>query len=270
MINPSYVFATPVLGGQLAVGMMGIVGHNNSSLDGTITGGVGPFFSDPAGSFDSSLTGLGDLVSAGFASLEQGVHNFMTYVTGDIPVGAYNPSAWPILASDTARSMAALATPTSTRKPATNFRRSAASPTISRIRIPNIEMVSTSISMGHFRNSYPSSCSLALSATPISKSRRTAALADFGPFKSRVSGMGPQIGYLFPVGNMQGYLNLKGYKEFEASNRPDGWNVWLSAETMPAGSLIIANIPLPPADYGSSGARLQTSISRGRNQWPPS
>jgi hypothetical protein len=48
------------------------------------------------------------------------------------------------------------------------------------------------------------------------------------PFKSRVIGIGPQIGYIFPVAGMQGYLNLKGYKEFDHDNRPDGWNVWLT------------------------------------------
>ena len=47
-------------------------------------------------------------------------------------------------------------------------------------------------------------------------------------FKSRVFGIGPQIGYLFPIGDKQGYLNLKGYKEFAAENRPEGWNVWLT------------------------------------------
>ena len=90
LVNPSYVFAAPVLGGQLAVGMMGIVGHNNSSLDGTITGGVGPFSATQPGSFDSSLTGFGDLYPQASLRWNQGVHNFMTYVTGDIPVGAYD------------------------------------------------------------------------------------------------------------------------------------------------------------------------------------
>jgi hypothetical protein len=37
---------------------------------------------------------------------------------------------------------------------------------------------------------------------------------------AEVAAIGPQIGYLFPVGNMQGYLNLKGYGEFDAANRP--------------------------------------------------
>ena len=55
-----------------------------------------------------------------------------------------------------------------------------------------------------------------------------------GPFKSRVFGVGPQIGYLFPIGDHQGYLNLKGYKEFGAEHRPEGWNVWLTFAISPA------------------------------------
>ncbi len=40
-------------------------------------------------------------------------------------------------------------------------------------------------------------------------------------------------GFLFPVGDMQGYLNLKGYGEFEAQNRPSGWNTWLTFSISP-------------------------------------
>jgi hypothetical protein len=47
-----------------------------------------------------------------------------------------------------------------------------------------------------------------------------------GCFQSQVVGVGPQVGFIFPVGEMQGYLNFKGYKEFAAENRPDGWNAW--------------------------------------------
>ncbi len=35
-----------------------------------------------------------------------------------------------------------------------------------------------------------------------------------GCFQSRVAGIGRQVGFIFPVGDMQGYLNFKGYKEF--------------------------------------------------------
>jgi len=32
----------------------------------------------------------------------------------------------------------------------------------------------------------------------------------------------------------QGYLNFKGYKEFAAENRPDGWNAWATLIISPA------------------------------------
>jgi len=58
--------------------------------------------------------------------------------------------------------------------------------------------------------------------------------AILGDFKSRVGGIGPQIGYLFPVGDLQGYVNLKAYWEFDAAHRPDGWNLWLTFAVSPA------------------------------------
>jgi hypothetical protein len=49
-----------------------------------------------------------------------------------------------------------------------------------------------------------------------------------------VFGIGPQLGYVIPMGDHQGYLNLKGYKEFGAEHRPEGWNVWLTFAISPA------------------------------------
>ncbi len=63
--------------------------------------------------------------------------------------------------------------------------------------------------------------------------------ATLGDFKSGVVGIGPQVGFLFPVGDMQGYLNLKGYAEFAAEHRPEGWNVWLTFAVSPTA-------PTPP------------------------
>ena len=52
--------------------------------------------------------------------------------------------------------------------------------------------------------------------------------ATLGAFKSRIAGVGPEIGYFFPVGKEKGYVNLKSYWEFAAQNRAEGWNLWLS------------------------------------------
>ena len=60
--------------------------------------------------------------------------------------------------------------------------------------------------------------------------------AVLGGFRSRVLGIGPQLGYIFKIGENQAFLGLKGYGEFDAANRPSGWNTWLTfsiSEAMP-------------------------------------
>jgi hypothetical protein len=53
--------------------------------------------------------------------------------------------------------------------------------------------------------------------------------ARLGCFESRIAGAGPQIGYIFPLSkDYQGYINIKGYKDFAAEHRAEGWNAWLT------------------------------------------
>ena len=52
--------------------------------------------------------------------------------------------------------------------------------------------------------------------------------AKLGPLELRVVGLGPRIGYLFPIAGMQRYVNLKGCGEFDGARRPTGWNAWLT------------------------------------------
>jgi|SRR6516165_5851643 len=59
--------------------------------------------------------------------------------------------------------------------------------------------------------------------------------ATLGPFKGRTVGIGPQIGFIFPVSEgYQGYLNLRGYKDLAVENRPEGWTAWLTFAVSPA------------------------------------
>ena len=53
------------------------------------------------------------------------------------------------------------------------------------------------------------------------------------PFESGVIGVGPQVGFIFPVGQVQSYVNLKAYGEFDAHDRPSGWNAWLTLSFSP-------------------------------------
>jgi hypothetical protein len=47
-----------------------------------------------------------------------------------------------------------------------------------------------------------------------------------GSFKSRIAAVGPEVGYAFTAGGLQWYANLRGYKEFWAENRIEGYAVY--------------------------------------------
>jgi len=90
MAIPTYVFAERFLGAQAAVAMVVPYGRNRVDVDATLTGALGPFgFSTSAGRTDS-VTGFGDLVPQFSLRWNMGVHNVMTYLTGNITVGAYD------------------------------------------------------------------------------------------------------------------------------------------------------------------------------------
>jgi hypothetical protein len=58
LISPSYVFATPVLGGQLALGMTGLVGYNSTSIAGTLTVSIGNLTATRVGSIGDDRGGF--------------------------------------------------------------------------------------------------------------------------------------------------------------------------------------------------------------------
>jgi hypothetical protein len=178
--------------------------------------------------------GFGDLIPLASLRWNQGVHNFMTYVTGDIPVGAYDP-----------RRLANLGLGHGTIdggggytyfNPQTGHEFSATGGFTY-----NFKNTDTQYRNGvdfHLDGAASQFLSKQLFVGLVGYTYQqvtadSGQLPILGPFESRVSGIGPQIGYLFPVGDMQGYLNLKAYKEFDASNRPDGWNTWLTFSISP-------------------------------------
>ncbi|MGZ3290817.1 MAG: SphA family protein, partial [Xanthobacteraceae bacterium] len=55
-----------------------------------------------------------------------------------------------------------------------------------------------------------------------------------GCFQSRVASAGAQLGYTIPMGELDGNVSVRAYREFAAANRPEGWNLWLSYALSPA------------------------------------
>jgi hypothetical protein len=234
LLNPTYTFATPVLGGQLAVGVTGIFGRSAASIDGTLTLGIGPFAATRMGSIGDSITSVGDLYPQATLKWNAGVHNFMTYLTGDIPVGAYDPTrianigighgaidgggGYTYFSPQTGHEFSAVAGFTYNFK---NQDTQYQNGIDFHIDWGASQFLSKQVFVGLVGYLYQQVTD-DFGQRPI-----------FGGFRSRVAGVGPQIGYLFPVGDMQGYLNLKGYGEFDAAYRPAGWNTWLTFSISP-------------------------------------
>ena len=179
--------------------------------------------------------GFGDLITDVPIEMErrrQQLHDLSSPATSRLALT--NPRACRIWASDTARSTPAAATPISIRRPATNSPACSASPTISSIKSTQYQngvdmhfdwgasqFLSKQVMVGLVGYVYKE-----LGCDSGSGDR-------VGCFQSQVVGVGPQIGFLFPVGDMQGYLNFKAYGEFDAASRPSGWNTWLTFSISP-------------------------------------
>jgi hypothetical protein len=58
----------------------------------------------------------------------------------------------------------------------------------------------------------------------------------FGPFKSRIAAVGPQVNYSFTVAGQQWSANLRGYYEFWAQNRLEGYAIFATV-SIPLGSV---------------------------------
>lgn len=233
---PTYTFAEPVIGdAQASVGLLLAVARNWAEVDATLTGPLGGTIS---GQRSDALTGLGDLAPFGSLKWNAGVNNYMVYVTGSIPTGAYDADRL----ANTGFGHAAIDTGVGYTylNPATGREFS-----ITGGMTYNFENPDTDYKNGidghidwaasQFLNEH-----LHVGLVGYAFQQLTGDSGDgatLGDFKSRVFGVGPQIGYKFSASDTtDGYLNLKGFYEFGAKNRPEGWNTWLTLAFSPAAS----------------------------------
>jgi hypothetical protein len=232
---PTYTFATPVLGGQAAIGVIGIFGGTSASVDGTLTTTLGPLSSVRSVNISDSVIGVGDLYPQATLKWNQGANNFMIYARGDIPVGTYDAmrlsnigighgaidagAGYTYFDPQKGHEFSAVAGFTyNLTNPSTNYQNGVDF----HVDWGASQFLSKQVHVGIVGYLYDQ----------ISCDSGTG--DKVGCFKSRVAGIGPQIGFIFPVGTMQGYLNLKGYREFAAQDRPEGWNAWLTFSISPA------------------------------------
>ena len=233
---PQYTFATPFLGGQATVAVIAAYGRNSVSVDGTLTASLGPFGVTVGDGRTDTTWGWGDVIPQFNVRWNAGVHNFMTYITGDIPVGAYDSSRLANIgighgAIDGGGGYTYF-------NPATGHEFSAVLGFTY-----NFENQSTQYQNGvdmHLdwgaSQFVTKQLQLGLVGYVYKQLSCDSGSGDrVGCFESQVFSVGPQIGYIFPLDDkLQGYINLKGYKEFASDHRPEGWNTWLTLVISPA------------------------------------
>jgi len=223
---PTYTFKEPLLGGQAAFGVGWAAGHMRASAEVNVTGPLGNAVSAKR---TDTLTGGSDLYGLGTLKWNDGNNNYLAYTMFGAPTGAYqlgrlanaSTNHWSIDAGGgytyfdpkKGHEFSIVGGLTfNGENNDTHYQNGvdghvdwAASQFLS-------EQVHVGV-VGYFYHQ-------------LSGDRGSG--ATLGDFKSRVNGIGPQIGYFFPVGKEKGYVNLKGYWEFGAENRAEGWNLWLS------------------------------------------
>src|SRR5271163_2913447 len=235
VLSPGYVFATPVLGGQLALSMAAIGGWSSADINGTLTAAAGPIVTTRQGEISDSRYGVGDLYPFAALRWNSGVNNWMTFLDGDIPVGMYDSTrlanfgighgsvdgggGYTYFDPQTGHEFSLVSGLTyNLSNSSTDYRNGwdwhldwGAS-----------QFLSKTIQVG------------AVGYVYAQLSGDQGAARFLGGNLSHVIAVGPQVGFIFPGKTVQTYLSFKAYKEFAADNRPSGYNAWVTLSFSPA------------------------------------
>jgi hypothetical protein len=235
VLSPGYVFATPVLGGQLALSMAAIGGWSSADINGALTVAAPPFAATRQGQISDSRYGIGDLYP--FASLRwnSGVNNWMTFLDGDIPVGMYDSSR--LANFGIGHGSVDGGGGYTYFDPQTGHEFSLVSGLTY-----NLSNASTDYRNGwdwhlDWGASQFLSKTVQVGVTGYVYAQFTAdqgAAKFLGANLSRVAAVGPQIGFIFPSKTVQTYLSFKAFREFAEDNRASGWNAWVILSFSPA------------------------------------
>jgi len=239
MFTPTYAFETRIFGAQAAFGTTILYGKNATSVSATLSGPGGNTLS---GSRSDDVLGFGDLYPTISLKWNKDVHNFMVYATTGIPVGAYQPTRlsalglghWAIdggvgytYLNETAGTEASVVFGLTYNfiNPYTQYQ-SGTDAHLDWAISPYLNDKFHIGAVGYFYNQITGD---------------SGAGARLGSFESRVAGIGPQIGFFIPFFDREAYLNLRAYSEFDAKNRLEGWNAFVTFSVEAAGQKV------PPA-----------------------
>ena len=218
LLQLGYSAEEKILGGQPYIGVGWGPGSNTTTAYASVT--------NPNIEFNraNSVNGGTDVYPLASLAWNKGNNNFMTYVTGDIPVGTYSTTSLASLgighaAVDAGGGYTYLNNTTGLEfsgvlgatynwmNNQTNYQNGIDSHldwSISQFLSQNWQVGIAGY--GYYQ----------LTADSGSGDK-------VGAFKSRIAAVGPQVGYLFNIGTKQAYINVRAYKEFWAQNRVEGY-----------------------------------------------
>jgi hypothetical protein len=236
--QPSYAPKTKIFGGQAMIGLA--VGYGENTTEAKLS--VSPDGTEYNAS--DSITGFTDLYPIASLAWNKGVNNWMTYVTGDIPVGDYNASrlanigighaaidaggGYTYLNETSGLEFSALAGLTyNWENSDTDYQNGVDS----HIDWAVSQFLSANWEVGIAGYLY-------YQLTGDSGSG-----AKLGSFESKVASIGPEVGYLFNVNGLDAYANVRGYWEFWSEHRVEGYSLFatLSIPLGPDSSKTAAN-----------------------------
>ena len=230
LVQPTYAPEQKFLGGQASLGVGFGYGKNTTTADVSVS---------PRGTErerSDSVWGFTDLYPVASVAWNRGVHNWMTYVTGDIPTGDYDSKrlanigighaaidvggGYTYLNQKTGREFSAVVGATyNWENSDTNYKNGIDS----HLDWGASQFLSANWEVGIAGYVY-------YQLTGDSGSG-----AKLGSFKSKVAAIGPQLGYAFTLGGLPAYANLRGYWEFGAKNRLEGYALFATV-VIPLGS----------------------------------
>jgi hypothetical protein len=211
---------------------MALAGRNTVGVSAVLTGPGGNTLS---GAREDSVSGFGDLYPTATLKWNKGTNNFMTYLTGDIPVGDYERRRFANLGLGHSAIDGGVGYTYFDPKSGHEFS-AVAGLTYNFINPSTDYQSGVDFHLDWGASQFFSKQFFAGAVGYVYQQ----VTGDSGPgdrlgsFESRVIGMGPQVGFIVPSQDFQTFIGLKAYFEFENQNRPDGWNAWLTLSFSPS------------------------------------
>lgn len=217
-IQLGYVAEEKILGGQPFIGFGWGPGVN------TTTASVSATSPNIELNRSNSMIGGSDIYPLASLTWNAGNNNYKTYITGDVPVGAYSPTSlasigighaamdagggYTYLNNTTGLEFSGVLGATyNWQNNQTNYKNGIDS----HLDWSLSQFLSQQWQVGIAGYVYYQLTGDSGSGDKV------------GAFKSRISAVGPQVGYVFHIGKNQAYINLRAYKEFWAQNRVEGY-----------------------------------------------